>query len=108
MKKYYTAESAHGSETSQGFANDTIVKVWDSKKSRDAYLDNVNNISAKAITRDQVTYHATNLNLTTNKERKPRYGERWGINTCTSGNTFSGLIGTIEIDTFGEFEPFYK
>lgn len=37
MKKFYSIESAHGSESSRGFANDTIVKVFDSKSARDDF-----------------------------------------------------------------------
>ena len=83
MPYFYTAESANGSSTSYGFCNDTIVKVWDSKKSRDAYLDACNDLSVKAINRSQVTRYATNYSTTRNKDIKPKpfSGEYWGIET---------------------------
>jgi hypothetical protein len=116
MSYFYTKESRNGSSTSHGFSNDTVVKVWVSKKARDIYLATCNNISAGAIKRDQVTTYATNYSLTNNCDRKPNpfQGEYWGIETpMDCGNHPDeypyGYVGTIEIgNPYFELERFYK
>jgi len=104
-KLFYSAESAHGSESSHGFANDTIVYAWDSKKSRDNYITHCRNISAQAVKRVDVTKHATNWSMTNNCEIKPRpfYPEFWGIVSlddeykCQGTIKHCGLVGEIRI-----------
>ena len=103
MKRYYTAESEHGSDTSMGFANDTIVKCFDSKASRDAYHEASSNISVIKIKASEATSHAANMSLSGNGDGKPRpFGEEfWGI--VNYGPDFygeespDGFIGTLEV-----------
>ena len=113
MPYFYTAESANGSSTSYGFCNDTIVKVWDSKKSRDKYLDTCNDLSVKAINRSQVTRYATNYSTTRNEDRKPNpfRGEYWGIeiDQNDSDSYLEGYVGYISIGSDAyPCERFYK
>ena len=68
---YYSAESEHGSDTSMGFCNDTIVKAFSSKTARDNYVANSSNISVAAIQRHEATAHAANQSMTTNSDGKP-------------------------------------
>jgi hypothetical protein len=107
-KKYYTSESSRGSSTSHGFANDTIVKVWDSKKSRDAYLANVENISAVAIKKCDVTKNATNWSMSQNCELKPKpfTAERWVVMSWDSdveqGEKPEGYLGYVDYGVYEE------
>ena len=116
MPHFYTAESAHGTRTSHGFSNDTVVKVWESKKSRDMYLDTCVNISTNAISRSDVTKYATNFSLPHNCEIKPNpfKGEYWAIetpdDTYDDSRKFpTGYVGCITIgnDDY-QLSRFYK
>ena len=105
MKRYYyTAESAHGSESSHGFSNDTIVLVWESRAARQQYLDNVRNLSARAIRRDEVADHAANWSVTENRDNSPRpfSNECWIIRKDDTigcpGNTVEGLVGYVTVE----------
>jgi hypothetical protein len=110
-KKFYSAESVHGSSSSFGFANDIIVYVWDSKKNRDEYISNTSNISATAIKRCDVTKEANNWSLTQNCGSAPRpfSGEFWGI--VKTDLDKPGIIGEIEccseFDNFRLIDRFY-
>jgi hypothetical protein len=108
MKHYYSKESAHGSESSMGFANDNVVKVFKSKKERDNYVSNSRNISCEPIKRNEVTNHARNWHMTQNCyiEPRPFQSEFWGINDWDSDESI-GCIGTIEVCCNNE-ERFYK
>jgi hypothetical protein len=116
MSYFYTKESMCGSSTSHGFANDTVVKVWESKRTRDKYLDTGKNLSACAIKRKQVIEHATNYSLSTNQDRKPNTlrGEYWGIERPMDYDEHpeaypSGYVGIIEIGNKNfEIERFSK
>lgn len=112
-KRYFTAESGHGSSSSRGFCNDTVVYCFTSKQARDEYVANNKNISCKSIPASQATKQATNMSLTCNRTNAPRpfSGEFWTIRN----NEFTGLpvgcIGTVECCTDGEYgivERFYK
>lgn len=97
MKKYFSSESAHGSSTSWGFSNDTIVYVFVSKKDRDNYIKKSTNLSVKAIKKSEVTKQATNFSLTQNKDIKPNpfKGEFWGIAKVEENE--NKIIGQVEI-----------
>jgi hypothetical protein len=97
MKKYFSAESAHGSSTSYGFSNDTIVYVFASKADRDRYVRESSNLSVKAIKKSDVAKHATNFSLTQNKDIKPNpfKGEFWGIAEVEENE--NKIIGRVEI-----------
>jgi len=94
---YYSAESRHGSETSHGFANDTVVRVFLHNKNRDRYVRESRNLSCKPITRREVTNQATNESLTQGRHIKPRpfTGEYWGIVQDPQGIAY----GVIEVCT---------
>lgn len=108
-KRFYSAESYHGSESSHGFSNDTIVYVWGSKKARDAYVENSRNLSCQAIERKNVTNWATNYSMDQNKDIKPQpfSGKYWAI--LPSSASYDGLIGEIGIaNCHDRYERFYK
>jgi hypothetical protein len=98
--KFYTTESAHGTESSFGFCNDHIVKVWASPADRDDYVDKTKsvNISVKPILKRECTRYATN-------NRKPNtfVGEYWGVSDAsyTGDNNVKGYIGNVEIFNSG-------
>ena len=101
MKRYFSSESAHGSESSHGFSNDTIVYAFDSKAARDTYVEESRNISCKAIRFRDVTTHATNMNLSLNSHNTPRpfHNEFWGIvdaSLIRPDDPPAGLIGQVE------------
>ena len=99
---YYSAESAHGSKTSHGFSNDTIVRVWETKEARDNYIKEAGNISARAILRSEVTTQATNYSLTSNKNLKPNpfKGEFWGIcEDYYDHFDYPGYVGLVDYGT---------
>lgn len=100
-KRFFSAESAHGSESSYGFENDTVVYAFSSKKARDRYVKESSNLSCKAIRFDQVTDCAANVNLITNSDGRPRpfSAEFWGIEDLSfSGRELpEGLIGQVAV-----------
>jgi len=101
-RRYYSAESARGTSSSMGFSNDTIVRVFESKKSRDQYVKDADNISVIAIKRNEVTTHAANWSSTDNCliEPRPFSGQFWGIVSNPYDDYAddpAGQIGTIEV-----------
>ena len=107
---FFSAESAHGSESSHGFANDTIVYAWDSKKSRDNYVKTCSNISTKAIKKNEVVMYATNWSLDRHCHLKPRRTEFWGIvdvalrYAATGRSLPDGMVGRVDIcDNYGSY-----
>ena len=111
-RRYYTAESSHGTDSSHGFANDTIVKIWSSRQARDNYLDTVHNISATPIKRSQATTHATNWSMMANCENKPQpfTGECWYIDDYCADSKI-GLVGVLDykiMENWDKSERFYK
>ena len=94
---YYMKESAHGSSTSCGFGNDIDVLVFDSKKTRDEYVENSENLSCEAIKRNMATDHAANWSMTDNRYNKPNTfsGQYWGI--VDRDMKIAGCVGNIEI-----------
>jgi len=117
-KRFFTSESTHGSSSSYGFANDTIVLVFSSAKTRDKYVRESDNISCKAIPASRATREATNWSLTRNEDNKPQpfTGEYWGIvapdTEAYDYEPIDGLIGQLEVcDGDGEYtsgERFYR
>ena len=112
--KYYSKESAHGTSSSFGFDNDTVVKVFDSKTARDEYVDNSRNLSCDAIKRNEVTYYAANYCMIQDKTVRPQpfTNEYWAIVACEENDETPGLIGTVEIaggmyGDYGVIAPFY-
>ena len=98
MRNYYSAESVHGSETSFGFANDIVVSAWCSKKERDEYVSNSQNLSCQKIQRKQVTRYAKNYDITKNRYIKPTpfTEEFWCIADIDyTAEEIPGLVGTV-------------
>jgi hypothetical protein len=50
----YAATNLYASETSIGFANTWIVRVFDSRSSRDAYVDAARDMATRAITKKEI------------------------------------------------------
>lgn len=104
IRKYFSAESSHGSESSYGFANDIIVRVFASRKSRDRYVENSTNLSCRTIKAEDATKEAANYSLTQNREIRPRpfTGEYWGIVMTDADALIGGCLGTVEVCRDGE------
>ena len=116
-KRFFSSESAHGSESSHGFANDTIVLVFDSKQARDKYVERSRNLSCKAIRASEATSEAANQSLTSNDDGRPRpfSSECWIIRVLDHPDwTDWGCIGVLEIGSTMEvgygsnLERFYR
>ena len=100
QKRYFSSESAHGSESSHGFANDTIVLVFDSKQARDKYVQQSRNLSCKAIRASAATSEAANQSLTSNDDGRPRphKSECWIIRELDDPDQAPvSCIGSLEI-----------
>jgi len=95
---YYTAESAHGSETSHGFCNDTVVKCFSSRSARDDYVKSTKNITVEAIPASMATKRATNYSLTMNKTNAPTpfSNEFWAIVPPYDDDETPGLVGILD------------
>ena len=106
-RRYFSAESAHGSDSSYGFSNDTIVLAFDNKRARDRYVAESRNLSCEAIRFDQVTTYAANYDTSSNRTVKPRpfSGDFWGIvesRDCVPGERQpDGLIGEVQVCYYG-------
>ena len=112
-KRYFSSESAHGSSSSHGFANDTVVMAFNSKKARDEYVENSRNLSCTSIPFARATKEATNYNLTQNRTNAPRpfSCEFWGIVNSGCVKLPAGCIGTVECcadDDYDLVERLYK
>ena len=111
QKRFFSSESAHGSESSYGFANDTIVLVLDSKQARDCYVLGRSigtsrkgaivdrNLSCKAIRASEATREAANQSLTSDHDGRPRPHkfECWIIRELDDPESVPGCIGSLEI-----------
>ena len=84
QKRFFSSESAHGSETSHGFANDTM-------RSR--------NLSCQAIRASEATSEAANESLTSNDDGRPRphKSECWIVRVLDDPESVPGCIGSLEI-----------
>jgi len=114
-KRFFSAESAHGSSSSYGFSNDTVVYAFGSKKDRDNYVDKSKNISCRKIIFSEVTKMAANVSLTMNNNGgrpKPFSCEYWGIVNCGFEDFPEGCIGRVEVcvcdGDYGFIERLYK
>ncbi len=108
--KFYSAHSAHGSLSSHGFSNDTVVLIWSTKKDRDDFLQNCNNLSAQKINRNEATKYATNFNMSRNEYSSPVpfSGEYWGIDDCNPQDII-GLVGQLVCcDALSNCDRFYN
>ena len=93
---YYTSESQHGSSESVGFSDDTIVRVFESKKKRDQYVKEGTNISIKRIYRDQVTKNAVNVSTNGGTNAPTPYTTAyWGIDKKGDESFIDGQIGVV-------------
>ena len=88
LKRFFSAESSHGSKNSYGFSNDTVVLAFDSQRARDAYVENSQNLSCVSIRARDATKHAANWNLSTNQSDEPKKftEEFWGIKPLWPNN----------------------
>ena len=116
QKRYFSRESSHGSETSHGFANDTIVLVFDSRQARDKYVERSRNLSCKAIRASEATKEAANLDLSNgNNGPAPFSNECWIIREPFDPERVpAGCIGHLDIGStwdvgYGsDLERFYR
>jgi len=100
VRKYFTRESAHGSATSYGFDNDTIVLVFSSRHARDAYIVSASDLSLRPIPRCDVGREAANWSMSQNRMIRPRpfSGECWVIEPQSyADDEIQGCLGTIGI-----------
>ncbi len=113
MKRFYAAESANGSPSSMGFANDWVVFVFSSRKARDAYVVTAKNLSTRAILRSEATKYATNACLSGGGDNAPVHfsGEFWYVEEFGAADyDIDGLIGTLDVtsDDYYNSQRFYK
>ena len=83
-----------------GFANDTIVLVFDSKQARDKYVEQSSNLSCQAIRASEATSEAANQSLTSNDDGRPRphKSECWIIRELDDPDQAPvSCIGSLEI-----------
>lgn len=109
--RYYAADNSYGSSTSHGFANTWFVVVFDNKESRDAWVEQSNNLTRKAIKREEVIKYSRNYDMTQNRYHEPKLFTReyWGIDSYGLDTLPSGAIGTIEVcDEYSGNERFYN
>ena len=101
QKRYFSSESAHGSETSHGFANDTIVLVFDCKRMRNWYVSMNRNLSCQAIRASEATSEAANESLSGNYHDgrpRPHKSECWIVRVLDDPEKGPmGCIGSLEI-----------
>ena len=115
-KRFFSSESAHGSESSYGFSNDTIVLVFSTREARDCYVlgrsigtsRKGRNLSCKAIRASEATREAANV-----RRPRPFSSECWIIRVLDHPDfTTWGCIGVLEIgSTMGygsNLERFYR
>ncbi len=117
-RKYYAAESAHGSATSWGFNNDWLVYVFDKKISRDQWVMHRKNLSTIAILRSDVTKTATNINISLGGDNAPTpfTSDFWCIDPIDSDDidansgdvTPVGVISTADNSSCADPQPFFK
>jgi hypothetical protein len=93
---YYAAENTYGSLSDIGFANTWYVVAFDSARNRNAWIESRDTLSAKAITRKEVTRYAS---AGGQKEPRPFYPEHWGIVEPwqESLEGVDGLVGLVEV-----------
>ena len=108
QQRFFSSESAHGSETSHGFANDTIVLVFDGKQARNKYVERSRNLSCQAIRASEATREPANV-----RRPRPFSSECWIIRVLVHPDwTDWGCIGVLEIgSTMGygsNLERFYR
>ena len=100
-KRFFSSESAHGSESSHGFANDTIVLVFDCKQARDKYVQQSRNLSCQAIRASEATSEAANESLSGNYHDgrpRPHKSECWIIRELDDPDQAPvSCIGSLEI-----------
>jgi len=117
QKRYFSSESVHGSSTSFGFANDTIVLVFSTREARDRYVEQSSNLSCKAIRASEATKEAANPGWVSNDDGRPRAftTECWIIREPFDPERVpAGCIGSLEIGTtwdvgYGsDLERFYR
>jgi hypothetical protein len=79
--KYYAATNVYASDVSVGGGNTWEVHVFDSRKSRDAFVESRTDLATRAIKKSEVTQYAANWDMHRNKPRRPEpfTGEYWGI-----------------------------
>ncbi len=95
-RRFYAGQSAHGSATSYGFANDWDVYVFTSKKTRDEWVENSSNLSTVALRKDQVT-NKLKYGINGYVGPEPFTGEYWGIvSNEYDDDQPAGSIGVVE------------
>ncbi len=96
MKRYYyAAVNSYASDVSHGFGNTWYVMVFNSKESRDNYVEDQEDLCTCAIKRNEVIYYAKrNYDYST---PKPFSGESWVIDMDYDDEVVKGHIGDITV-----------
>ena len=100
MKRFFAGQSDHGSSTSHGFANDWTVYAFDSKRARDKFVADSDNLTCTAIDANKATRRAANWSLTRNEYNapKPFTNEYWGVGHCFDyTKEIPGCIGVLVV-----------
>jgi hypothetical protein len=94
MTKFYAASNNYSSESSIGFANTWFVMVFESKKSRDAYVASARNLAPRAIHKSDIAQYIS-------RAPKPFTSQFYGIrheSMMDSGKESpEGFIGYVEV-----------
>jgi hypothetical protein len=92
--KFYAACNYYASESSLGFSNTWYVRVFDSRKARDEYVENARDLATRAITRKEVPGFTV-------EHPKPFSGEYIGIieygEHDRERHEIPGCIGYIDV-----------
>lgn len=100
--RYFATDNIYGSETSRGSSNTEIVYAFDSKKLRDAFVDNSQKLSVDKIKKTEIS------SFLSSSTRPPRafYPECWSI--VNMGDIdIKGCIGCIEVTSTSDAEKFH-
>jgi hypothetical protein len=90
---FYAATNLYASETSIGFANTWIVRVFETRSSRDAYVDAARDMATRAILKQDIRrYYDAPVPFT---------GQAYCIRPAwmDSLDDVPGLIGTVVVTT---------
>jgi hypothetical protein len=92
MRKFFAAYNQYGSETSIGFANTWEVIAFTSKKARDEFVENSNDISFRKIKKKEIGYYVGGIKPYSGEGY--RYGIRDGFMHVTPGYYSHVIIWT--------------
>ena len=94
MPRFFAAVNGYASETDIGFANTWGVLAFDSRKARDAFVDNDMHLATRAIARSEIARYI-------DRQPRPFSGEKYSI--CIANIECPGLLGEVAVAS--EYAP---